>query len=193
MDAQTIALALIAVLIILAIVAFGWRTYERRGTAPSFQREVFLWFDPNSTSPNLNAATSTAAALKSVVASPGQVSLYAAGGGSAAGAGITSTGDIYWAPGPQYAGSTAFEKLGTGLPYGVWLFGPKPAKETPNVMPFSCQSWYQDHSAASSAGPAAGMASRATTLAASRLATAQRRFAHRMRGEALRQTRPSKQ
>ena len=193
MDVQSVALALIAILIILAIVAFGWRTYKRQGMAPSFQREVFLWFDPNNTSPNLSAATSTAMALKSTVASPGQVSLYAAGGGSVAGAGITSTGDIYWAPGPQYAGPTAFEKLGTGLPYGVWLFGPKPVKGTPNVMPFSCRSWYQDHSAGTSAGPTASVASHATTLAASRLATAQRRFARRMRSTAIRRTQPSKQ
>src|SRR5579863_2489512 len=104
MDPQAAALALIAILIILAIAAFGWKTYRRQGAAPSFQREVFLWFDPGSTGPDLTTATSTATSLNAVVASPGQVALYAAGGGSAAGAGLTSTGDIYWAPGIQYAG-----------------------------------------------------------------------------------------
>ena len=179
MDAQELALALIAILIILAIAVFAWRTRKQQGSTPTFDHEVFLWFDPTNPSPDPSAAASAATGLKSAVASPGQVALYAADGGSAAGAGLTSTGDIYWAPGPIY-GSAAFEKLGTtsSFPDGVWLIGPKPAEGAQGVLPFSCRTWYQV--SAHSGGAAASVPEHATTIAASRLATAQRRFARRM-------------
>jgi hypothetical protein len=165
-------LALIIVIIILAMVAFGWQTYARRGNTPSLTHEVFLHFDPDNAAPDATAANSIAASLRSAVATPGQVAIYAADGGKAAAPGLTSSGDVYWVPGVLYAGPSAIEKLGSGtsFPFGVWIFGPKPAKGTSLIAPFGGTSWYQQ--SAGAAEPVVGMT-------ASRLATAQRRFAHR--------------
>lgn len=179
MDTRTFFEAILIIGIIVLAVYFVWISHKRRGDSPSLAAECFLFFDQGKPSPSVADASATAASLKLAIATPGQVALYASDGGSASAAGITSTGEVYWAPGSPYLGQGTVEKLATGdtgtsFPYGIWMYGPKPAKGSVPVVAFSCSHWYQPP-------PQTGQAPAnvATTTAAHSLKTAHHRFSRR--------------
>ena len=104
----------------------------------------FLYYDPSKSSPSLSRASQIASGLGVEVATSGQLAYYASAGGTTGWYGITSTGDVLSTPGPTYSPSNYVVAAPCAqMPYGVWLYGPKPPVGAQNVSPFNCSGWFQ--------------------------------------------------
>lgn len=145
MTSQAFAVGLILVLIIVVTVHLGRKkTNGGGGEYPQVSAEVFLYYDPSKSSPSLSRASQIASGLGVEVATPGQLAYYASAGGTTGWYGITSTGDVLSTPGPTYSPSNYVVAAPCAqMPYGVWLYGPKPPVGAQNVSPFNCSGWFQ--------------------------------------------------
>lgn len=144
MQVREVAVAAILAIIIVAIGVYGRQSYkETHGGRPGLAREVFLLTDPATPSPTPAAAARWAAALRSSVATPGQVALYSSRGGHSSNAGLTSTGDVVAAP---PGGAAVRVPRGYTHSTGVWLLGPKPGKgavRSMTIWPFDSTRWFE--------------------------------------------------
>lgn len=145
MTSQAFAVGLILVLAIIVMTYLGRsRMTGGGGEYPQAPAETFLFYDPANPSPAPGQASQTASDLGVKLATPGQLAYYASTGGSTGWYGVTSTGDVFSAPGPVYSPTTYVVAASCSqTPYGVWLYGPKPPVGTENVSPFSCSGWFQ--------------------------------------------------
>lgn len=142
MPARNLALALVVVVVLVFVV-----TFRKRKTAmlpPGHSQEVYLLYEKESPSPSLEQASVAAQSYGGVLATPGQVAGYQAAGGETAWYGITSIGSILSAPSARYSRSVLELPAECNVPYGAWIYGPKPGAQSSDIIaPFNNSSWYQ--------------------------------------------------
>ena len=132
--APLIAVVVASLIAVLLLFLYAIAKLQERGRNPHWAEEVYLCFGGVAAR---DAAEATAA----------QVEAYFAAGGSAHGYGRVADGRIIGAA-PTRVGlggltSAAWPCATPPTPVGVWLFGAKPGRGTPDVIPFSCAHWFQ--------------------------------------------------
>lgn len=140
-DLRAVGVGLILILIVVAIIYITRRKMPTGGETPNVSAEIYLYYDPSASSPTLAQAKTLARGYQGVVATPGDVSYYAALGGVAGWCGIVSTGDVYSVPGELYAPGAKL--CCREAPHGVWIRGPKILAGKSHVSPFNSKFWYQ--------------------------------------------------
>jgi hypothetical protein len=143
LDLDSISVGIAIVIAVALLVMYFVMRARERGHSPRFAKEVYLYYDPATPAPDPGRV---AAIFAAELATPGQVTEYAAVGGAAHGYGATSGGQ-YLALMPVGLGAAlAVTPFPRGAPpaYGVWLYGPKPRRGTKGITPFGCDGeWFQ--------------------------------------------------
>jgi hypothetical protein len=129
---SSVASVLAALLALFLLLVYFVKKQQERGQDPRYTKEVYLYLGEG----GISAA---AKRLGASLASAEQVRLYASEGGMIAGCGFAvGQGSLVT------IGKTIGKAADGGASRcGVWLYGPKPRRGTPCVLPFAKGMWFQ--------------------------------------------------
>jgi len=144
MDSDAIAVIVASITAFILLILYIIVSLRERGQKPHWSSEVYLYYNPSVTSPDIASIT---AAYNARVATAQQVEIYLVAGGSAHGYGYAGPSRNVIGAVPTGLGGLTTAAWPGDLPpsgtVGVWLYGAKPGRGTHGIVPFSCAHWFQ--------------------------------------------------
>jgi len=137
MKADSVALSIAVVLAAIMFIMYLWASQNERGVVPHYATEVFRAVV------NVNDIDKVVKQYGAKIATQAQVATYTRLGGHAPGYALALANDsgklvsVSTDPAPTDPAPT------DPAPAGVWLYGPRPRRDSPNINPFNCSHWFQ--------------------------------------------------
>ncbi len=134
MTLSGIAAVLAAIAALVLLIIYFVKKHQERGRDPLYDKEVYYYCCDQDWQ-------AVAKRFRANIASSAQVHIYSTSGGSDHSCGLAAEGDKIVRLGKTMDDSDAVAtKAGE---CGVWLYGPKPARDTPGVAAFAGPMWFQ--------------------------------------------------